>query len=242
MAEFRQSIRVVRGLRTIEIAIEIDPRPDDSGGDPWQHYVACRWAWPAESAGLSRAVHETRWKQVPARCEAPQYLEIDDANHRVALLTAGFPYHRVYDYRKLDTVLAVRDGSAIRVRLGVGVDLPYPQLTAADGMSPPLIARTVAGPTTAQATAWMLRVDRRNVLVTAVEPLVAGEAAGVRVRLRETEGRAGKARIEVARPLQRGLRTAGSGAALSTLPLVDGGAEFSVAAHDDVQLDLYWKI
>ena len=55
VAGFRQTTRVWRGSRVIELQIEldIDRQP---GANPWDSYYAARFAWKDETAALHRSV------------------------------------------------------------------------------------------------------------------------------------------------------------------------------------------
>ncbi len=240
IAEFQQTIRVARGRRVIELEIEIRPS-ELLTIDPWRHYYCSRFAWPNEAAELWRSVNETRCAIVEPRFEAPNYIEIVDGQTRFTVLTNGLPFHRRYDYRKLDTLLQVSGESCKRCRIGIGVDLPSAQQAAVEFAAMPMIQERSGRPRMAQPVAWLMRVDCRNVLITAVEPLpTGGFANGVRVRLKETEGRSGNGKIECARPIAQARRVRLDGETKSELNVVDGGAEFGFSAHEYFQLDLLW--
>lgn len=240
LATFEQRIRVVRGRRVIELEIDfslLEPLTID----PWRHYLASRFAWPSEGAELFRGVNETRSPIVESRIEAPQWIEIVDAPNRIAILTNGLPFHRRYDYRKLDTILSVSGETRTKFRLGIGVDVPIPAQAAVDFGSPAIICESDGTTRVHQPAAWLLRMDSRNLLATGLEPITRDNwLAGVRVRVKETEGRAGKAKIESARPLVRAARIRLDGESKSELNIADGAAEFGFAANEYLQVELYW--
>ncbi len=235
IADFQQTVRVARGRRVIELELEIKPN-EPLTIDPWRHYYCSRFAWPNEAAELWRSVNETRCAIVESRFEAPNYIEIVDGQTRFAILTNGLPFHRRYDYRKLDSLLQVSGESGTRFRIGIGVDLPSAQQAAVEFAAKPLIWELTGRARVAQSIAWLMRVDCRNLLITAVEQL----PNGVRVRLKETEGRAGSGKIECARLIAQARRIRLDGETKSELGLVDGGAEFGFSAHEYFQLELLW--
>ena len=59
LARFTQTVELVSGRPTLEIAIqldEVDPAwlATAAAGDPWSQYIACRWAWPDAQSALRR--------------------------------------------------------------------------------------------------------------------------------------------------------------------------------------------
>ena len=187
LAEYRQTTRVTWGSRVIEIELEIDPRRE-SGGDPWNSYYAARFAWPKDAPELYRSVNQATVASEAARLEAPQFVEIRGEQGRTTILTAGLPYHRRCGLRKLDALLIVRGERARQFRFGIGIDLPQPQAAALDFLTPSPAASLVGVPKS--ESAWLFHLDNRAVVATLWEAIVEdGAAAGVRVRLLETEGR-----------------------------------------------------
>ncbi|MEN6448869.1 MAG: hypothetical protein ABFC96_00120, partial [Thermoguttaceae bacterium] len=203
VAAFKQTTRLWRGSRLIELLIEldIDRQP---GPNPWDSYYAVRFAWKDETAELRRSMN---WASVPtelAQFESPQFVDLHRGKQRTTLLCGGLPYHRRFG-RKLDTLLVVAGESARRFRLGIGIDVPQPMAAAIDFIAPPLVLPDQPRPPT--PSGWLFHLDCRNVLATHWAPLrtssetTAGESesaqgsssgrrlAGVRIRLLETEGR-----------------------------------------------------
>src|SRR5262249_25191178 len=74
LARFRQTVRVWAGNPVIDLEIELDEL-QELRGDPWNSYYAARFAWPDESAELSRGVGLTRVPTEIQRFEAPEYVE-----------------------------------------------------------------------------------------------------------------------------------------------------------------------
>ncbi|MGA2621254.1 MAG: hypothetical protein ABSF26_26825 [Thermoguttaceae bacterium] len=187
LAGFRQTTRVRRGSRVIELLIELDvgrvPEPD-----PWNSYYAARFAWPGAEAVLHRGVNQANLPTEATQLESPHFIEIRADRRRTTLLTGGLPYHRRIGPRKLDSLLVVRGESARTFRLAVAVDAPQPIAAALDFLAPASVRWGLARP--AQPSGWLFHLDARNVLATHWEPLaIDGRCQGFRVRLLETEGR-----------------------------------------------------
>ena len=161
-------------------------------------------AWADRGAELRRGVHWESHVTRAKRIEAPDYLELDTAAGRTALLTGGLPYHFRIGQRMLDTLVSVRGASQRRVRLGIGIDVPHAWMAALDWHAPPIVRSETAAPPTPVGYGWLFAVDAKNAVVTHWAPLIAaadpdgaaagqspGRVIGIRCRLLEIEGRGG---------------------------------------------------
>jgi len=187
LAGFSQRTRIVRGSRTIELEIELDPQrqPD---ADPWNSYYAARFAWGHDAPTLYRGANQATLATDAAQLESPQFVEVRGQAGRTTILTAGLPCHRRHGLRKLDSLLIVRGETARRFRLGIGIDLAPAMAAALDFAAPKQIIPVAARPKS--DSAWLFHLDLRSVIATHWEAIQeGGSAAGFRVRLLETEGR-----------------------------------------------------
>jgi alpha-mannosidase len=199
VAGFRQTTRLWRASRVIELAVDldIDRLPE---ADPWDSYYAVRLAWKDPAAAIYRGVNMAVTGTGLRRIESPQFLDIRRQGQRTTLLCGGLPYHRRVGDRKLDTLLVVRGETARRFRLGIGIDVPQPLAAALGFEAPPLVLPDQPSPPA--PTGWLFHLDCRNVLATHWEcrsphtPCAGSSdsrrltaAGGFRVRLQETEGR-----------------------------------------------------
>jgi alpha-mannosidase len=200
LAGYRQTTRVWRGSRVIELEIELDvDRPPES--NPWSSYYAARFAWKDPAVELYASANLANRPTNAVQIEAPHFIEIRLDQLRTTLLTGGLPYHRRCGPRKLDTLLVVQGETARRFRLGIGIDLPAVTTAAMGFLAPPLRLADVPSPPT--ASGWLFHLDARNVVATHWEPLVQdGRVDGVRVRLLETEGRRVRLALRALRPLR----------------------------------------
>jgi len=186
-AGFRQTTRLRRGSRVLEILIELDLERQPEA-NPWNSYYAARWAWKDESAEVRRDVHLSAVATDLMRFESPRFLVIADGPRQTALMTGGLPYHRRIGLRKLDTLLIVRGETSRSFWLGAAIDPPSVQAAALGFIHPPLELAVAAPPGT--PSGWLFHLDCRNVLAGGWAPCVEGEkVAGFRVCLQETEGR-----------------------------------------------------
>ena len=185
VAGFRQTTRVWRGSRVIELLIEldIDRQP---GANPWDSYYAARFAWKDETAELSTAA--SNLANVPTELDADRiaaFLDIRRGKQRTTLLCGGLPYHRRLGLRKLDTLLVVQGETARSFRLGIGIDVPHPLAAALGFLAPPLVLADQPPPPT--PTGWLFHLDCRNVLATHWEAACARTSAACGHRCRHAE-------------------------------------------------------
>lgn len=236
LARFEQRYRLPRGSRVLELEISLDVE-EPPRADPWNSYYAARFAWASEAAELSRSVGLTRQTTQAKHLEAPHYVEIDDAQRRVAILTGGLPYHKVTRGRMLDTLLVARGDTARRFTLGVGLDVPQPAHEALSLLEPPVVASkgVAAGPSTA---GWLWHCDARNLVATHWEPRIAGNRpTGFRVRLLETLGRSGRASLRSFRPLSAARQVDFRGQPLVVLQVDQDRILFDVGPHEWLDLE-----
>ena len=178
VAGFRQTTRVWRGSRIIELDIELEP-DEPPGPDPWNSYYASRLAWADDAASFYRGVNQAVLPTDAVRMESPHFVDIRGEKARTTLLCGGLPYHRRYGTRKLDTLLVVRGETCRRFRLGLGIDLVQPMAAATAFLAPRTLAAGWVRPV--HASGWLFHLDARGVLATHWAPLVEsgdGKAEG----------------------------------------------------------------
>jgi hypothetical protein len=91
----------------------------------------------------------------------------------------------------------------------------------------------------AAPSGWLLHVGARNVIVTHVEPLDL-PAAGVRLRILETEGHGVRTSVTAFRPFRAARQTDFRGELIGTLPVVDGRAQLEIGAFRWMQIEAEW--
>lgn len=248
LARFEQRLRAVRGSRVAEITVrlDVDAQPE---GDPWHSYYASRFAWADESAELRRSIAGTSQPTEARRIEAPHFIEICDDRTRTALLTGGLPYHRRSGERMLDMLLVVAGETAREFRLGIGVDLPSAE-AASIGLLAPAPARLADMPCPrGHESGWLFRLESNHAMATHWAPLTLSAAehedrsgaTGVRVRILETEGRSGRARLQAFRPIAAARQVDLQGAQLIELKVVDDAVALDVGAYEWMEIEVEWR-
>lgn len=251
LAEFEQTVRVWKGRRTFDIEIRLthDEKPQ---GSPWATYFASRFAYSDSLAALTRSVLETAQPLSMDRFESPHFVEIATETERTTVLTHGLSFHRKTGPRMLDTILVCEGETANEFRFSVAVDHPYPMEAAHDVMTPALSMKTTARKPAGPSSAWLFRLDRRNVQLTRLLPpipiapshehadevesganeLEPVEPADCRVRLLETEGQSRPVRLECFRSIRRAVKVDLEGRHLLDLPVVDGAVTIALNGYE----------
>jgi alpha-mannosidase len=184
----------------VEIEIELHPRQQPDG-DPWEHYLACRLAWPNESAELVRGLNDVRQTTTAKRFEAPLFVQIDEGGPPVTVLTGGLPFHRRVQRRMLDTILIAGQEQQRQFRIGLGLEVQQPFRDALALLAPELVL-PLDWPADGPPSTWLFHLDARHVICTRWQPVWQDDRlAGVRVGLVETEGRRGRVSLRSFRPL-----------------------------------------
>jgi hypothetical protein len=119
----------------------------------------------------------------------------------------------------LDSLLLVGNESRREFRLGIGLNLPYPMLSAASRMTPPVLFQTNDADPVPGLDDWLFHFDRKNLLVTWWEPEFSpqGEVDAIQLRCQETEGRSGEVTITCQQPIASSSLTTCTGRFLRSL-------------------------
>ena len=250
LAGFRQTTRLWRGSRVIELEIELDIDRQPAA-NPWDSYYAVRFAWKDDTADLYRSVNMANVPTELTQIESPHFLDIRRGKRRTTLLCGGLPYHRRLGLRKLDTLLIVQGETARTFRLGIGIDVPHPMAAALGFLAPPLAVPDQPPPSS--ATGWFFHLDCRNVLATHWEPFVVQASRlhsvqpgrlhhnGVRVRLLETDGRGVQLRLRCFRAVASA-RKINPGAELPTELTVEGDAvNVPIGPHQWIEVEVLFS-
>lgn len=203
LASFAQRYRLWTGRPILEIDVtlsDIDPDWSNraSQADPWNHYLACRWAWPDPASMIRRTVLLAPEMTEIERPETPDALDVSTRRQRTALLFGGLPYHQKHGGRMLDTLLVAGAETARSFRLGVVLDLEYPFQAALDLMTPAPVVPTPDGPPTLGDRGWLIHVDHKAVAVTHVgfvSETGDGRGWGLVIHLTETAGQSSRCRL-----------------------------------------------
>lgn len=193
MATFKQTYRLWRASRVLEIDIEIEPQVDPKSL-PWDSHYCCRLAWGDETALTYHDVQWVRTRCSGRRIEASNYVEINASHGKTTLLTAGIPFHLRNHGHMLDTILIPHGETQRKFRLGIGLDLPYSLPAARDFMYQPQPMFESAAMPAPGASSWMFHLEAKNVILTSLESLTneSGEVVGFTTKILETEGRNAK--------------------------------------------------
>jgi alpha-mannosidase len=250
LANYRQVTRVWRGRPIIEIDLELDLKqaPD---GDPWTNYYAARFAWKDSTLALSRSLHHGVHGVGGERIEAPEYIELADAELRTTILPMGLPFHRKTGARMLDTLLITAGETRRTFRLGIAVDVPYPIQAALDAAAPAMVMPTDAAPPGRMSSGWLFHLSAGNVQLTRILPLRETPAAkpdaesastapgkGCILRLIETEGLRKLMKVHCFRSPTAARQCNFIGETLQTLAIDGDAVQVDIRPHEVCDLEL----
>ncbi len=237
LAGFTQHVQMTLGSRLIVVEIDLDPVAQPSG-EPWKSYYGSRFAWADGTAELHRDVHLMSRTTTARRIESPNFIDIGGANGRTTILPAGLPFHSRVGPRMLDSLLVVAGETGRRFRFGIGIDLPHPWTAALDMLSPIAAQAETASAPSPTSHGWLFHIDARNVAATHWDPLPSG--AGFRVRLLETEGRAGRVKLNSFRAPTSAARTDLTGHPTGELKIEEGRVVLEIGAYEWAQVEARW--
>lgn len=239
VATFQQTVRVTRGSRVLELDVELD-NITELKSDPWNCYVANRLAWKDESSGIACDLNQARASMGDRkRLEAMHYVDIRNGAESLTVFPDGLPFHRRVGLSSLDTILAVRNEPVKSFKLGLGVDLQHPLQEALGRAAPPAMADgSYAAPE--PASAWLFRLQAKNVVATSWRPLGAEAEGHLEVRLLETAGRSAQVKLQSFRSIASAWTVDLSGNKRSECEVQDGAVALELGPRQWSLLRLEW--
>lgn len=203
LSKFQQTTTVKRGSRLIEFEIEFDSLSTMASGSGWDNYLCSRIAWLEETAKIRRELHSTKYQSTEKRICAPNYLEIDDLETRLTLITGGLPFHQRSGKRQLDSLLVCPGETQRKFKFAVAVNPKYSSQSTADWNTPPTVLQQTK--LSGNSCNWLFHFNSKNIIVVCTKTLIDDNQrlCGVRFRLQETEGRRGDIRIRCPFPVKQ---------------------------------------
>ncbi len=238
-----QRFTLWRGSRMLRLRITVDPLRSCTG-NPWNDYVACRWALPRGEHRLWRSQHGVRHETLAARCEVPEFFEIEEGPRRTAILAGGLPFHHLGSERMLDSLLLVAGESCRCFEFAVAVDPPQTQALADGWWQPTICVPGDVRP--ALATGSLFHINSRHVMATGWEPIWADHGSedarcvGLRIRLLETSGRIGDVELRMPRSLQSAGITNFLGKVVQPLKIEEGKVQVSLGPGEWTEVECHW--
>lgn len=256
LASFRQTMRVWRGLPTVEVEIELsDVKPPE--GDPWNNYFASRFAWNDSTAAVTRSIFHSAQSFVNERFETSDYIEIASEDQRLTIVPHGLPFHRKTGDRMVDSLLVVEGESKRTFRFTISVDTAYPLEAAWNAMNPPAVFPVDFGQPHAGATGWFFHVDSRHVQISrllethqsnvTVSPLEQFEHPtvpsdpGFAVRLIETEGTSKPIKLRCFRKPTYARKRDFRGQTIEELEIVGDAVIVDITQYEIVDVELRFR-
>ncbi len=247
LARFEQRLRLWSGRPLLELDVAITDLDLDwlalaEFADPWNHALACRWAWPDAGSALRRTSLLGLQATEAARPETPDVLDVSTRRQRTALLFGGLAHHRRHGPRMLDTLLIAGRESARSFRMGVALDLEHPHQAAIDLLASAAVVPTRSGPPGPGPAGWFLALDNRAVAVTRVAPLAAhpdeGRGPGLAFHLIETAGRPARCRLRLVRDPAEARQVDFHGELIADLPIDRDAVLLDLTPHELARVEI----
>jgi alpha-mannosidase len=236
VARFTQRVRAAVGvpLITLEIDLEVDEIPR---AETWTSYYAARFAWPDVVDGIARGVFLTHQPTGAKKPESPHFIELSTETARTLILTDGRPYHLETGTRMLDSLLVSRGETQRSFRFGIVLDSHHSTQEALAFMSPLVRVDDAPRPPSGEV-GRLFHIDAKNVTATHWESRYEGDkVVGFRVRLLETEGRAGRVELHAPRKMQSVRQVDASGNTIVDLPAGDDRVAFDLGEFEWIELE-----
>lgn len=219
VANFTQTFRLNRGQSVL--TIDIDLQPAVNLGHTKQNYFAHRVAWRDEACKIFGSDQFVRTELYAPKLQSPNFVQIENLDYSLTLLSSGLAYHNRIDRRQMDTLLITGGETRRKFRLGLGIDLKYPLKSAIDFVTP--VLWMPSDPSMASQASQYFHLDSKNILMTRVRPLFddAQNVIGFDFRFQETQRRSGEANLYCPFKIAQADRTDFNGSVIETLSLPD---------------------
>ena len=236
LASYRQAVTLTRGLPVIDVQMELEPLRMPQG-NPWQNYYACRFAWQDETAHFYAWQNESRQRVVRSRCVSPLALEIDQHEFQTSILPGGSPWFQRSGQQRVDSLMLVAGESCRRWNLGIGINLAYPWQWALSRLAPDCTVPGVAAASSI-SHAWLFHLNCKNVV--ALYWILSEQGAGVRVLLKEVEGRRAELTLKCCRNLEAAHVQNLAGRVIRQLSPENGQVQVTLSAFEMTEVSLFW--
>ncbi len=247
LARFTQTVSLVSGRPDLRLEIQLrdfDPRwlAGIATADPWNHYLACRWAWPDAQSTLRRSALLALFPTTAERPETPDALDITSRQRRTTLLFGGLPHHRRHGARMLDTLLvAGRSRPTASFALGVTLNLEHAFPSVIDFHGPCPVVATGGMPPASGPVGWLLRVDHKSVALlrlTFAPRTNHDQGWGVIADLIETAGKPARCRLKSCRDPIHARQVTGHGEHVVDLSVDGDEVSIDLTPHEIARVEL----
>jgi alpha-mannosidase len=238
VAKFAQRVRAVRGVPAAIVDVELEPQHAPAG-DIWKSYFGSRLAWSEEALAIRCGRNWGGFETTRERIESQEWVEIDDGIGKIICFPLGLPFHRMAGPQWLDTLFIAAGEEGRRFQFAIGIDQSYLTHASVALLSSCDPYRCVSPAPLATPRGWFLHIGAKNVLCTHIEPLTE-PAAGIRVRLLETEGRDTQTTLAAFRPLKAAWTSDFRGNRTDVLSIADGNASIDLSSNGWVQIEAEW--
>ncbi len=185
LASFKIEYRLWWSRPFLDLQVELTPS-HPPGGHSWNDYFALRLAWRDASAELKRNCGWTAQTVGGRQFEATRWIEWLVGPTRTLLLTSSLPFAQRIGPRMLDVLLIAGHEKERHFRAALACEMEQPDQAWWDWAQPAAVAPVDRGPSAIGPSAWLMQVDRPNLVVLQVRP--ASKPNAVQLLIAETLG------------------------------------------------------
>jgi hypothetical protein len=244
LAEFTIQYELWRGSRMVQITPHVRWSVDlPADSTAWNGAAVWRSAWSNEAASLRIWQHDFPTKHGSSNLFSSRIIELEDADHRLYIMTDGVCLHRRYDSRYIDSHLGTGQG----VSFMAGLDVPNPLQQWSSWVNGPIVFSGMEPLANAQSSAsfWSsshrgLSLDWLDRRFFVQENDASPEKFDGYIKLQETIGRGSTADLRFFRDLKNAARLNCTGAADEQLAIVDGECRVPIRSCETILIGVNW--
>jgi len=245
LANFVKRVRVYRGIKRVQIDLEIEPLELPSALAD-RSYYAHRFAWGASAAKLRGTLQQSQFILGERRIESTGPIEIDDHDHRITIISDHLPFHQRTEMRMLDSLLIVHGETRRNFSCEIAVENLHATRAAAEVLSPVYVKQVDRLPT--RSSAWLFHINAPSMQLINMLPdqeLPVSEndqqnnesvGKGYRFDFVETEGKHVSAKLSTFKPPKRAWELDFTGKVQDELTITEDQIIFEAQPCDYVSL------
>jgi alpha-mannosidase len=246
LARFEQVIRIWAERPVVELSITVSELDvawvsHAAYGDPWDHFLSCRWAWPDPNAALRRTSWHCAEPSTAVRPETAEALEISARRGKTTILPCGLAHHQRHGKRMLDTLLIAGRETARTFEIEIVLDQEHAHRAILEALTPPVVIRCLSGQPRGGEVAAVVRADHPAVAVIHAgwqEPGVESPERLLELHMIETAGAAARCQVRLARPPRSARQTDFQGEPLMDLVVQDHAVFVDLTAHELARVEI----
>jgi alpha-mannosidase len=149
----------------------------------------------------------------------------------------------------LDSLLVVEGETRRRFRFTIAIDQAYPLQSSREATIAPIVVPTEVGPPRMGRSGWFYHLDTKQVQVLQIlglsgarEAQATATSSGFAMRIMETEGRSGQARLQLFKTPTSARKRDFTGATLNSLPIEGDAVVIDFSANEIAEIEFLFTV